>query len=72
MIKVIISMLNSSGYDDMKLQRMCSLAGINDDFPNHSLRATVATQMFEMGLPEKLVQEQTGHKSVMLFIFTND
>ena len=28
---------------DMKLRRMCSLAGINGDFSNHSLRATSAT-----------------------------
>ena len=43
---------------------MCSLAGIEGDFTNHSLRAMPATQMFDMGVPEKVNQERTGHKSL--------
>ena len=43
---------------------MCSLAGIEGDFTNHSLRATSATQMFDMGIPEKVIQERMGHKSL--------
>ena len=31
---------------------------------NHSLRATGATRLFEANVPEKLIQERTGHKSV--------
>ena len=31
---------------------------------NHSLRATGATRLFESNVPEKLIQERTGHKSV--------
>ena len=49
---------------DTKLRRVCSLAGIEGDFMNHSLRATSATQMFDMGVPEKVIQEQMGHKSL--------
>ena len=43
---------------------MCSLAGIEGKITNHSLRATAATQMYEMGVPEKVIQERTGHRSL--------
>ena len=50
----------------MKLRKMCSLADIEGavSISNHSLRATSATQMFDMGVPEKIIQERTGHKSL--------
>ena len=47
-----------------KLSRMCALAGIEGRVTNHSLRATSATQMYEMGVPEKIIQERTGHRSL--------
>lgn len=51
-----------------KLQQMVKQmfrdAGIEGNFTNHSLRATCATQLFSAGVPEALVQKQTGHKSV--------
>ena len=47
-----------------KLPRMCALAGIEGRITNHSLRATSATQMYEMGVPEKVIQERTGHRSI--------
>lgn len=31
---------------------------------NHSLRATGASALFEANVPEKLIQERTGHRSV--------
>ena len=40
---------------DQKLKKMCHLAGINGNITNHSLRATAATQMFELGVPEKVI-----------------
>ena len=43
---------------------MCSLAGIEGRVTNHSLRATSVTQMYESGVPEKVIQERTGHKSL--------
>ena len=31
---------------------------------NHSLRASGATEMFRAGVPEKIIQERTGHRSL--------
>ena len=42
---------------------MCEKAGIEKK-TNHSLRATGATRMFEAGVPEKLIQQRTGHQSL--------
>ena len=33
-------------------------------FSNHSLRATAATVLFEANVPEKIVQQSTGHRSL--------
>ena len=33
-------------------------------YTNHSLRATAATRMFASGIPEKVVGEVTGHRSL--------
>ena len=46
------------------VKQMFRDAGIDGNFTNHSLRATCATQLFSAGVPEALVQKQTGHKSV--------
>ena len=35
-----------------------------DGKTNHSLRATGASEMFRAGVPEKIVQECTGHRTV--------
>ena len=43
---------------------MCEEASIKGCKTNHSLRATAATQMFQEGAPEKLIQECTGHRSL--------
>ena len=42
---------------------MCDEAGIERK-TNHSLRATETTRMFKAGVPEKLIQQRTGHRSV--------
>lgn len=34
------------------------------NFTNHSLRDTCATQLYDAGVPEAVVQKQTGHKSI--------
>ena len=39
-------------------------AGLSSKKSNHSLRATTATTLFNKGVPEKLVQERTGHRSL--------
>ena len=49
---------------DTKLGKMCSLAGIEGRVTNHSMRATSVTQMYATGVPEKVIQERTGHRSL--------
>ena len=46
------------------LKEMCVAAGLSDNYSNHSLRAYGATAMFQAGIPEKLIQERTGHRSI--------
>ena len=46
------------------LKNMCSIAGIESHKTNHSLRATGATDMFRAGVPEKIIQQRTGHLSL--------
>ena len=41
-----------------KLQIMYREAGVEGNKSNHSLRATGATQLYESGVPEKLIQER--------------
>ena len=47
-----------------KLSNMCKQAGISGKKTNHSLRAASAIQMYDSGVPEKLIQERTGHQSL--------
>ena len=46
------------------VKNMCEEAGIKGRKTNHSLRATAATQLYAAGVPEKLIQERTGHRSL--------
>ncbi len=39
-------------------------AGIAGKKTNHSLRATVASKLFAAGVPERIIQESTGHRSI--------
>ena len=45
------------------VKRMFQEVG-TDGKTNHSLRATGATRLFEANVPDKLIKEQTGHKSL--------
>ncbi len=36
---------------------------------NHSLRATATTRMFSKGVPEKVIAEKTGHRSLKALRF---
>ena len=47
-----------------KVKKMCAAAGIQGTKTNHSLRATGATELYKKGVPEKLIQERTGHRSI--------
>ena len=42
---------------------MQCLSGVNA-VTNHSMCATSATEMYETGVPEKAIQERTGHRSL--------
>ena len=46
------------------VQDMCNKAGIKGHNTNHSLRATGATHLYSAGVPEKIIQERTGHRSL--------
>lgn len=46
------------------VSEMCKLAEIPGRHTNHSLRATRATELYTAGVPEKTIQEHTGHRSV--------
>lgn len=43
---------------------MCAEAGVSGHKTNHSLRATGASELFEAGVPEKIIKERTGHRSL--------
>ena len=43
---------------------MCEQASITGKRTNHSLRATGITTMFQAGLPEKVIQDRSGHRSI--------
>ena len=46
------------------LKDMCAEAQVAGNFTNHSLRAYGATTLYNANLPEKLIQERTGHRSL--------
>ena len=39
-------------------------AGIEGEKSNHSLTVTGATRMWEANVPEKLIQQRTGHRNL--------
>lgn len=43
---------------------MCAEAGLAGKKTNHSLRFTGTSCIFEAGVPEKLIQQRTGHRSL--------
>ena len=45
------------------VKKMCSEAGFEGQFTNHSLRATAATCLYAAGVNEQLIAEKTGHRS---------
>ena len=46
------------------VKKMCKEVGIEGKKTNHSLRATGATELFQAKVPERLIQQRTGHRSV--------
>ena len=45
-------------------REMCAEAGVQGHKTNHSLRATGASELFAAGVPERIIQERTGHRSL--------
>ena len=45
-----------------KVKKMCLEAGVQGNKTNHSLHATGASRMYQSGIPEKVIQEKTGHR----------
>ena len=43
---------------------MCDEAGISGKKTNHSLRVSGATSLFDAGVPERVIQQRTGHRSI--------
>ena len=43
---------------------MCEKAGISGEYTNHSFRAYGTTTLFQSQVPEKLIQERTGRRSL--------
>ena len=46
------------------MKRMCTAACIEGNKTNHSLRASGTTELFQAQVPEKVIQERTGHRSL--------
>ena len=46
------------------VKKMCSKAKKEGNKTNHSLRATGITSLFQAGLPEKAMQDRSGHRSL--------
>ena len=47
------------------VKKMCKAIGVEGK-TNHSLRTTGASHLFQRNMLEKLIQERTGHKILML------
>lgn len=47
------------------LPRISEQSGTSIRYTNHSLRATSATRLFSHNVPEKVIQEVTGHRSLV-------
>ena len=45
------------------LLELLEKAGLETRYTNHSLRATAITRMFNSGIPEKVIAENSGHRS---------
>ena len=58
------SMPIGKNYLSSMFKDMCAEAGVSGRKTNHSLRATGASELFEAGVPEKIIKERTGHWSL--------
>ena len=49
--------------------QICSAAGFPKRYANYSLRAIGITRMFSAGVPEKIIAEKSGHRSLKALRF---
>ena len=49
---------------DKMVSSMCKEAGVKGKKTNHSLRVAGVSALFDAGVPERVIQGRTGHKSV--------
>ncbi len=56
---------NPIGHNTLKnmVKSIMSQANIKGNFTNHSLRVTTATRLYQVGVSEQLISNQTGHRS---------
>lgn len=54
------------GYNTLKgiIPKLFASSGLEGLYTNHSLRATSITRMFKADVPEKIIAEKSGHKSL--------
>ena len=54
------------GYNTLKgfISKLFAASGLEGLYTNHSLRATSITRMFKTDVPEKIIAEKSGHKSL--------
>ena len=54
------------GYNTLKgvIPKLFTNSGLEGLYTNHSLRATAITRMFKAEVPEKIIAEKSGHKSL--------
>ena len=45
------------------VKHLCTSAGLQGHFTNHSLRATAATRLFEARVDEQFIMQRTGHST---------
>ena len=58
------SMQIGKNYLSSMFKDMCAEASVSGHKTNHSVRATGASELFEAGVPEKIIKERTGHRSL--------
>ena len=51
------------GYNTLK-PKLFATSGLEGLYTNHSLRATSITRMFKADVPEKIIAEKSGYKSL--------
>ena len=60
----MVKMTAGRNYLGSLVKEACKEAGIEWEKSNHSLKVTGATRMWEANVPEKLIQQRTGHCSL--------